>query len=59
MKTIKININPESATGEAFRNYLDEKAALKKAVKSGNINSFAKTYGKKFDTPISVLGVNM
>ena len=52
MKTIKINITPDSATSEAFKNYLDEKAAFKQAVTSGNINSFVKKNGKRFDTPI-------
>ena len=52
MKTIKININPNSSTGEAFKKYLEEKAAFKQAVTTGSINSFVKKNGKKFDTPV-------
>jgi len=51
---IKITIKPGSETAHAFKKYMADKAAFKQAVMSGNITSYVKQKGKKFDTPIPV-----
>lgn len=52
MKKTQITLDPESPEAKQFKKYLAEKAAFKKAVTSGNISTFTKKNGLKFDTPL-------
>ena len=54
MNKIKIKLEPNSPGGKAVKRYMAEKAAFKNAVISGNVSSFVKKSGTKFDSPISL-----
>ena len=53
MKKIKIKISPNSVPAEIFKKYMAEKAAIKEAVTSGNLSTYVKQNGIKFDSPLS------
>ena len=53
---VKIKIKSNSASAKVMKRYMAEKAAFKDAVTSGNVSSFVKKRGTKFDSPVS-LGV--
>ena len=54
MKKIEIKIDSDSSKAKMFKKYMAEKAAFKNAVASGNVTSFVKQSGLKFDSPISI-----
>ena len=54
MKKIEIIIKPGSESSRMFKKYLEEKEAFKNAVVTGNVSSYVKKTGKKFDTPLSI-----
>jgi len=53
-QVIEIIIPENTKQSKAFQEYMAEKNAFKKAVISGNITSFIKEKGKKFDCPVSI-----
>lgn len=53
-KKINITIKSNSSTAKVFKKYMAEKAAFKTAVMTGNVSSYVKQSGTKFDSPISI-----
>jgi len=49
---IKVTIKPKSKAAQAFKKYMAEKDAFRKAVKSGDAFTYAKQRPIKFDAPI-------